>query len=669
MRKSAAARMATAQTAASAAASAPCRFRSTTRLTATLIDCPTLPPNSGHTVPPFRDRHKERCANGATGQGRHRPSGPEPSGTLVRMVPEADSELELRDYLRVVRRRKWTILLVALLVVASAVAASATQTPIYRSSADILLQARTTESIFDPTIAQAVSKSDSAPTEIRVLESEPVRRLVEAEIGSAPKVAVSNPAETDFLVVSAESADPARAAVVANSYAAAYVEFRRSQAVSDIEAAIKQLEERVTEIDGQLAVATAPPATGGRAPTTTTTVQADASLESLQRNRDLYASRIDQLRLAATQKTGGAQVVTPAEASDSPVRPTPLRNAVVALFVGLILGVGLAFLRDYLDDSLKTKEDVERAVPGVPVLGLIPALTGWKDKKTPLVVSFSDPKSPAAEAYRTLRTSVQFLGLDRPLKIVQITSPSASEGKSTTIANLAVALAGAGKRVVVVDADLRRPRIHQFFGLGHEVGLTSVLLREATIAEAMQRVPGNNGLYLLASGPIPPNPSEVLAGDACGDLLRELATMCDVVLIDCPPVLPVTDASVLSHRVDGTLVVATAGDTEQRQLHRAVELLASVNAPILGVVFNGVTDEGGYGYSYGYRYAYTQEPVRSERRRAASAPLRESVVAGPGHVVDDPPAVPDETALVETGEREGTPPRPYSAWPDRPPAR
>ncbi|HUP85935.1 MAG TPA: polysaccharide biosynthesis tyrosine autokinase [Acidimicrobiales bacterium] len=583
------------------------------------------------------------------------------SGNLVGMLPEADDELELRDYLRVLQRRKWTIGLIALLVLASSVVASTLQTPVYRSSADVLLEARTTESLFDPTIAQAVSKSASAPTEIRVLESEPVRRIVEDRIGDAPKVSVSNPAETDFLVVAAESIDPARAATVANAYAAAYVEFRRTQAVNDLEAAIAQLKAKVTELDAQIAAG--PGAAAARAATAPTTAP-DATSESLQRDRDLYASRIDQLTLAATQKTGGAQVVTPAEPSTTPVRPTPARNAVVALFVGLILGVGLAFLRDYLDDSLKTKEDVERAVPGVPVLGLIPALGGWKDRKEALVVSLTDAKSPASEAYRTLRTSVQFLGLDRPLKVIQVTSPSASEGKSTTIANLAVALARAGKRVVVVDADLRRPRIHHFFGLDHTVGLTSIMLGEVTLGAAIQRVPAVDGLYLLASGPVPPNPSEVLAGEACGEVLVELAASCDIVLIDCPPVLPVTDASVLSHRVDGTLVVATAGDTEKRQLHRAVELLGHVNAPLLGVVFNGVSDEQGYGYSYGYRYAYAQEPSKNgvgrdrapvngsggERARSRwssrSDPLVESPapVGSPAaprsapHTVDDMPA-------------------------------
>jgi capsular exopolysaccharide synthesis family protein len=185
---------------------------------------------------------------------------------------------------------------------------------------------------------------------------------------------------------------------------------------------------------------------------------------------------------------------------------------------------------------------------------------------------------------------------------VQITSPSAAEGKSTTIANLAVALANAGQRVTVVDADLRRPRIHHFFGLKNDEGLTSVLLGATPLSMALQRVDGVAGLTLLASGPIPPNPSELLSGEHCADVLRALLGSADYVLIDCPPVLPVTDATVLSSRVDGTLLVATANETSQKALRHARETLARVNAPLLGVVFNGVTESTGYGYSYSYRY-------------------------------------------------------------------
>lgn len=532
------------------------------------------------------------------------------------MVQETSDHQELRSSLRIVRHRKWTIVVFTLLVVAASAGASSLQTPIYQASADLLLQPRTTESIFDPTVAHAVSMLAAGPTEIRVVQSEPVRRIVEERIGAAPAVSVTNPAQSDFLVVTAESPDPERAALVANTYAQAYVDFRRQQAVDDIEAAIAPLEARIKALDAQLAALAAVPAPGA-APGPVPFGSADAVREALERNRDLSVGRIDQLKLAAAQKTGGAQLFSGATAPTTPIRPTPVRTALVALVIGLVLGVGLAFLREYLDDSLKSREQVERTVPGVPVLGVIPVLTSWKDKKSAVVVSVSDPQSTAAEAYRSLRTSVQFLGIERSLRTLQVTSPSATEGKSTTVANLAVAVARAGRRVVVVDADLRRSRLHHFFGLRHDVGFTSVLLGASPLVDALQKVPGVADLYLLASGPAPPNPSELLAGARCAEVLRDLGEHCDLVLIDCPPVLPVTDASVLASRVDGTLLVVSAATTERRQLRRAVQVLGHVNSPLLGVVFNGGADDSSYAYSYGYRYtAAPGPPSKADGREA-----------------------------------------------------
>jgi non-specific protein-tyrosine kinase len=211
------------------------------------------------------------------------------------------------------------------------------------------------------------------------------------------------------------------------------------------------------------------------------------------------------------------------------------------------------------------------------------------------------PTSSASEAYRSLRTAIGFIGLDKPLRVIQVTSPSAAEGKTTTIANLAVALANVGKKVVVVDCDLRRPRIHTFFGIPNEVGFTSVLLGEVPLANAAQAV-GRRHLMLLASGQLPPNPSELLSSTRTAQVLATLQAEADVVLVDSPPVLPVTDSAVLSAHVDATLLVIRAGVTTRRQLTRAVEVLEQVAAPLVGTVLNGVTADEGYGYTYNYGY-------------------------------------------------------------------
>jgi len=527
-------------------------------------------------------------------------------------VNEETRELELRDYLRVLSRRRWTVVATVVLVVGAALTASLLQTPVYRATAEVLLQPRTTESIFDPSVVQNLTGGRQAPTEIRVVNSDPVRTIVRESLDSAPGVSVRNPTDTDFLLISATSTDPERAALVANTYAAAYVEHRRRVAVSDLEKAAQDLVEAIAAIDEQLAGAPAPD------PDDPTAVQfAGQTPESLQQQRDFFSNRLDQIRLAIRQKTGGAQLQTPADVPTTPFAPTPRRNGILALAVGLLLGVGLAFLRDYLDDTVKNKEDVERAVPGLPVLGLIPSIPGWRDQSRTVLVTASDPKSPGAEAYRALRTSVQFLGVERNLRILQVTSSSKSEGKSTTVANLGVALAQAGQRVVIVDCDLRRPRIHHFFGQRNDVGLTSVLIGEAELNDAIVAIPEVPNLALLPSGPRPPNPSELLAGHRVPELLRSMAEL-GMVLIDSPPSLPVTDAVVLSRHVDGVLLLATGDVTSMKEIRRSAEVLEQVAAPVLGLVLNGISSDEVYGYSYRYRYAYAyeQDDGADERERS-----------------------------------------------------
>ncbi|MGI8683514.1 MAG: polysaccharide biosynthesis tyrosine autokinase [Acidimicrobiales bacterium] len=510
------------------------------------------------------------------------------------------SDAELRDYLQIVRRRKHIVALVVVVVVAGALIASYLQTPVYQGTAELLLQSRSTQSPFDPQSGQRNDPIRAVQTEIQVLKSQPVRDAVRKKIGDAPEVKVSPVGQTDVIEVKAQSTVPKRAAEVANTYAEAYIDFRRTQAVDDLFAAAEQIQAKVSDLQGQideLAASTTPPVRGA---------VADPSLASrrdaLLQQQALFKQKLDQLQVDAALKTGGADVVTPASTPSTPIKPTPERSGLLALVVGLLLGLGLAFLFEYLDDSIKTKEDVDRVAGPHPTLGLVPHIGGWKARDKPTVVSVADPKSPAAESYRTLRTSIQFMGLDRPLRTIQVTSPGAGDGKSNTTANLGVALARAGQRVAVVCCDLRRPRIHEFFGLSNAKGFTSVLLGEIPLSAAVQRVPGVDGLVLLASGPVPPNPSELLSGKRTVEVLTTLQAEADVVLIDCPPVLPVTDAAVLSSRVDATLVVATAGRTTRKDLQRTCELLAQVEAPIIGIVLNGVKDEDSYGYTSSYTY-------------------------------------------------------------------
>jgi capsular exopolysaccharide synthesis family protein len=447
-----------------------------------------------------------------------------------------------------------------------------------------------------------------------------VRDLVRARLGgTAPKVSVNAVSDTAVVEVTAESTDPARAAAISNAYASAFVDFRRDEtnraavaASKDIQAQIDGIEKEIRALDDRLAAL--PACTGANPP------RECEQRDRLIQDRDSLLSqavplrqRLNQLQLGSS---GGPQIIAAAAPPTEPVRPRPVRNGLVGLGVGLTLGIALAFAFEQLDDSIKSKEDLERLARDLPVLGLIPTVAAWKNRAQVRVVSQTDPTSSAAEAYRSLRTSIRFIGLDRAMRTIQITSPNAAEGKTTTVANLAVALARAGERVVIVSCDLRRPRIHEFFELSNDVGFMSVVLGEMPLSAALQAVPNEPRLQLLATGPIPANPSELLSSNRSAQVLAALRKEFSVVLIDCPPVLPVTDAAVLSARVDGTLLVITVGTTTGKQVTRSLELLRQVGAPLIGTVLNGVGAQGSYGY-VGYYGQPTGGPPAPPRRRKA----------------------------------------------------
>jgi receptor protein-tyrosine kinase len=295
-----------------------------------------------------------------------------------------------------------------------------------------------------------------------------------------------------------------------------------------------------------------------------------------------------------------ATVVDSPRLPGDPVSPQPVRNIGLALVLGLLLGFGLAVLREVLDNSVKGAADV-------PALGETPVLGSMafdpEVQKQPLISALS-PHAPRAEAYRVLRTNLSFIDVDQPSKAFVVTSSVPNEGKSTVAVNAAIALASAGQRVLLLDGDLRRPQVAKFLGLEERVGLTSVLVGSVGYADVVQHH-GGSGLDVLAAGPIPPNPAELLQSNAMRDLLAKLRHDYDVILIDSPPLLPVTDAALLASETDGAVLVVRHGKTTKDQVAGAVARLESVGSAPLGVVFNMIpTRRGGkYGYGYGYGYA------------------------------------------------------------------
>jgi receptor protein-tyrosine kinase len=271
------------------------------------------------------------------------------------------------------------------------------------------------------------------------------------------------------------------------------------------------------------------------------------------------------------------------------------------LAAGLVLGLGAAFLRDSLDDALSSKDAAER-LGNAPVLGLVPMVSSWRKRKRSAVAVTDEPSSPAAEAYRSLRTSIQFIRQTQDLRTLLVTSPAAAEGKTSTLANLGAVFAQAGERVVLISCDLRRPRLGDVFGIDEKVGISNVLLDEEMLDEALQPVPGYDSLWILGAGTVPPNPAELLNGPEARQVFATLRERFDLVLVDSPPVLPVTDAMVLSAYTDGTLIVVAAGQTKRHQLERTAERFAQAQTAVIGIVLNEVSKENGYGSGYGYGY-------------------------------------------------------------------
>lgn len=523
-------------------------------------------------------------------------------------------EFEFRDYLAILRRRKFTVAIAVMVVLGSALFLSLRQAKVYKSAAILLIGSTDDKTLPD------------IDTEIRILESAEVRAIAQKKLPGIGSVTGGvGGSSKRVMSVSSSSTSPTIAAKGVTAYIDAYGEYRQAKAqerlqastdqtqakIDDLQKEIdtltQQLDARRAEIDAQFIPVNGETANQAqRRQQDATRARTEVEEQMKPRLNSLLSQQIslEQLRrdfVASSQRAGERpNVITPAQVPTSPVSPQPVKDGIIAGSAGLILGIALALLFEYLDDSINTSEDVRRALGNeVTVVGVVPNWSEWKDGRRGEIVTVSQPKSPVAEAYRAIRTSISFVGLDDPIGSLSITSPSAGEGKTTTLANLAVVLAGAGRKVVVVDCDLRRPRLHTFFGLSNTVGFTSVLIGEQPLSAALQRVPGIERLSLLASGPIPPNPSELLSSSRLTGILRQLRADGAFVLVDSPPLLPVTDGALIASVMDSTLVVASAGRSTRKHLRQAVDTLRRAHAPLTGVVLNRVaTTDSAYYYYY-----------------------------------------------------------------------
>ncbi len=316
-------------------------------------------------------------------------------------------------------------------------------------------------------------------------------------------------------------------------------------------------------------------------------------------------------------RPGSVSVVEPAVTPGGPVRPRTTVNTIIGALAGLFVALVMAVAYEYLDDTLKTPEEIETAA-GIATLGGVSRFFHGNAPVDSLIVA-SPERSPAAEAYRALRTNLQFSKFDA--RTLLVTSANQAEGKTTTAANLAAAIAQTGLKTIVVDSDLRRPAIHRVFGVSNGAGLTNALLSEEPHLAPLLQPTAIEHLRVLASGPQPPNPSELLSSRRMDRVVEALKQEAEIVLFDSPPVLAVADASVLTAKVDGTILVVDSGRTRAQALRRATEAVSRSKSRVLGAVLNKLSrrDHGYYGY-YSYSDYYTPSTSSSNGHRKGWLP-------------------------------------------------
>lgn len=538
--------------------------------------------------------------------------------------------MELRQYANLTLKWFWLVALCTLVAALTSFVVSRRTTPVYEAGSTLLVSQANSPtsglSYSDLLYSQQVARTYSQLLTEYPVREETARRLGLQDLDGLKrlgvKISASPVRDTQLIQLKVESYDPVLAREIANNLPLIFIEQtqtyqkgRYAQTRADLQAErtkvetdIQQTQERINSLQGQQ--------------TLTDEQRLDLSRQQtmLRQFETTYASllnSLEQLRLTEAQTVDNIAVTTPALTPIAPIRPRTLTNTLLAAIVGAMLALGLAFLVEYLDDTIHDSEQV-RDLLGLATLGAILRVRP-RDNPEAALVTLDKKHSPIAEGYRVLRTNIQFSGVDEPVRALLITSASPQEGKSTTTANLAVTLAQADQRVILVDTDLRRPTAHKLFNLSNNVGITSALMQRADeAADAVLQDTAVSGLRVLTSGPLPPNPSELLGSERMRHLVERLRSQCDVLIFDSPPVMAAADAAILSTLVDGTLLVIDADSTRRAEALRAQETLAKVGGRLLGAVLNKLGERSSGYYSY-YYYYYSRDG-KSERRSRSAYP-------------------------------------------------
>ena len=533
--------------------------------------------------------------------------------------------MEIRRYLAIVLKHWWLILLTIVLAAVAAFVYSSRQLPIYRSTTTLEVDRESdprdqpyyvilsSERVAETYVLQVASST--------VMEEVVVRLGLDMSAGQAQGyVSAALVVDTSMINVSATHTDPAFAQALANTTAQVFIQQKMAQQQSRYQTSLDELESQVAELEAStIETQRAIVALGDRENLTNFSRMELATLETQLANDQIRLSiqlrSAEDFRLAMARYANYISVFKSAELPAAPIGPQTMRNTALAAVVGAMIGVGVAFLLDYLDDTIHSPEEAQREL-GINALGALPKSESLETGR----IAAEAPLSAVAEAFRSLRTNFQYFSLDKPLRTLLVTSSVPSDGKTFVASNLATVFALAGKKVLLMDADLRRARMHRLWAQAREPGLAEALtvLSEvlaqgqtpdfAFLEDVIQLHPtGVDGLHLLTAGAHVPNPSELLASQTFRRLLELLMEHFDLIIVDSPPILAVTDAVVLANRVDGVALVVNSGESRLPVVARALERLISVDANVLGVIVNRMTSgSGGYYYHYYYyQHDYT----------------------------------------------------------------
>jgi capsular exopolysaccharide synthesis family protein len=433
---------------------------------------------------------------------------------------------------------------------------------------------------------------------IPIVTGSAVVSLVKSAMGSeAPKATVTEEGATNILLVSVTTDNPNTSILAANQYVTSYIQYTENSFNSHLLAQESVLRNQSSRLNTEIASVEQQI---NQLPKNVSANALDTLLQEYSAQLVTIDTNLGQLQLDGSGRSAGAVVVSPASSLNIVISPNKATDLSLAGVLGVLVAIAIIKLIDFFDDRIRDRDDLLKVVGETPVLGEIPTFTQMKDQAESSVIVSVAPRSAAAESYRSLRTAVQYLTFDTDhTQVIQITSPLQGEGKTTTVIDLAATIASNGARVVLLSCDLRRPSLHRYFPSNNAYGLSNILAGQMGIEEAIVQSEEFSTVFCIPSGPVPPNPSELLNSSKMSEILESLRGEFDFIILDSPALLPITDSIILAQLADIVIVLARADQTRARALGATLDQLSAVNAPVRGVVLNGVASAASSGRRYG----------------------------------------------------------------------